>query len=408
MAKISIQDMAQAIAARHGLSQHDAEVFVSALFDVANAGLHEEKIVKVKGLGTFKVIGVRERESVNVNTGERVVIESHGKITFTPDTVMRDLVNKPFAQFETVVLNDGVDLDEMGRVQSSDDDDADDDSESGDVLAKDEAIPEENIEQAGPDAGNDEFVEDVHDDAETSEEEAVVETPPYVPVDDDIVQQDETPDIEPEPLEDKPVEDTDEGSVEGAENYGNEDAGYDNGEENGSFVSRHRGLFITLITVLVGAAAFTGGFYWGRTSVEPVVKTKTVYVVNKKHDVAAASADTLQRKDTIGTSKQDGLHTDTLKKAVKPDVKKGVATASQQYTAGSSELRNATAMVNTGAYRIVGTETTVTVKPGETLKGISKFYLGAGMECYIQVHNGIVDVKEGMKLKIPKLKLKKK
>ena len=110
MAKISIQDMAQAIAARHGLSQHDAEVFVSALFDVANAGLHEEKIVKVKGLGTFKVIGVRERESVNVNTGERVVIESHGKITFTPDTVMRDLVNKPFAQFETVVLNDGVDL----------------------------------------------------------------------------------------------------------------------------------------------------------------------------------------------------------------------------------------------------------------------------------------------------------
>ena len=232
MAKISIQDMAQAIAARHGLSQHDAEVFVSALFDVANAGLHEEKIVKVKGLGTFKVIGVRERESVNVNTGERVVIESHGKITFTPDTVMRDLVNKPFAQFETVVLNDGVDLDEMGRVQSSDDDDADDDCESGDVLAKDEAIPEENMEQAGPDAGNDEFVEDVHDDAETSEEEAVVETPPYVPVDDDIVQQDETPDIEPEPLEDKPVEDTDEGSVEGAENYGNEDAGYDNGEEN--------------------------------------------------------------------------------------------------------------------------------------------------------------------------------
>ena len=92
MAKVSIQDMAQAIAARHGLSPQDAEKFVAALFDVVNDGLHEEKIVKVKGLGTFKVIGVRERESVNVNTGERVVIESHGKITFTPDAVMRDLV----------------------------------------------------------------------------------------------------------------------------------------------------------------------------------------------------------------------------------------------------------------------------------------------------------------------------
>lgn len=80
----------------------------------------------------------------------------------------------------------------------------------------------------------------------------------------------------------------------------------------------------------------------------------------------------------------------------------------QATTASSLDLRNAAAMVNTGAYRIVGTDVIVTVKHGETLKGISKFYLGDGMECYIQVHNGVVDVKEGMKLKIPKLKLKKK
>ena len=106
MAKISVQDMARAIVGKYGLEQRDAEDFVSAFFDLINEGLHREKAVKVKGLGTFKVIDVRERESVNVNTGERVVIESHGKITFTPDSVMRDLVNKPFAQFETVVLND--------------------------------------------------------------------------------------------------------------------------------------------------------------------------------------------------------------------------------------------------------------------------------------------------------------
>ena len=100
-----------------------------------------KKAVKVKGLGTFKVIDVRERESVNVNTGERVVIESHGKITFTPDPVMRDLVNKPFAQFETVVLNDGVDLEEMGRIQEKEDDDMpsqDDGVSTGCVLDDDE------------------------------------------------------------------------------------------------------------------------------------------------------------------------------------------------------------------------------------------------------------------------------
>ena len=100
MAKISIQDIAKVVASKHGLPQSDAERFVAALFEVINDGLNNEKIVKVKGLGTFKVIDVRERESVNVNTGERVVIESHGKITFTPDPIMRDLVNKPFAQLE--------------------------------------------------------------------------------------------------------------------------------------------------------------------------------------------------------------------------------------------------------------------------------------------------------------------
>ena len=117
MAKVSIQDIAKAIVNKHGLSQSEAENFVTVLFDVLNEGLHKEKIVKVKGLGTFKVIDVRERESVNVNTGERVLIDSHGKITFTPDPVMRDLVNKPFAQFETVILNDGVDLEEMSNTQ---------------------------------------------------------------------------------------------------------------------------------------------------------------------------------------------------------------------------------------------------------------------------------------------------
>ena len=113
MGKISIQDLSQALVARNGLDKRNAAAFVSAMFDIIQTNLEKDKIVKVKGLGTFKIIDVDDRESVNVNTGERVLIEGHNKITFTPDALMKELVNKPFSQFETVVLNEGVDFEDM-------------------------------------------------------------------------------------------------------------------------------------------------------------------------------------------------------------------------------------------------------------------------------------------------------
>ena len=111
MAKI--QDLAKYLSKKHKIQQKEAERFLTALVDVLNEGLHYEKLVKVKGLGTFKVIEVKNRESVDVTTGERILIEGRPKITFTPDAVMKDLVNKPFAQFETVVLNEGVNFDNL-------------------------------------------------------------------------------------------------------------------------------------------------------------------------------------------------------------------------------------------------------------------------------------------------------
>mgnify|MGYP000874742458 FL=1 len=110
MAKTALQLIADTVAKKHKITIKDAEKFVSAMFDVMNEGLKTDKLVKVKGLGTFKVQAVKPRESVNVNTGERVLIEGHDKVSFTPDATMKELVNKPFAQFETVVLNDGVDF----------------------------------------------------------------------------------------------------------------------------------------------------------------------------------------------------------------------------------------------------------------------------------------------------------
>ena len=115
MSKISLSDLAQRLAEKSGISLQDAELFIRKMFDVANEGLQSDKLVKMKWLGTFKVMAVKDRESVDVNTGERILIEGRDKISFTPDNILKEIVNKPFAQFETVVVNDGVDFDEIDR-----------------------------------------------------------------------------------------------------------------------------------------------------------------------------------------------------------------------------------------------------------------------------------------------------
>ena len=115
MSKISLSDLAQRLAEKSGISLQDAELFIRKMFDVANEGLQSDKLVKMKWLGTFKVMAVKDRESVDVNTGERIIIEGRDKISFTPNNILKEIVNKPFAQFETVVVNDGVDFDEIDR-----------------------------------------------------------------------------------------------------------------------------------------------------------------------------------------------------------------------------------------------------------------------------------------------------
>ena len=115
MSKISLSDLAQRLTEKSGISLQDAELFIRKMFDVANEGLQSDKLVKMKWLGTFKVMAVKDRESVDVNTGERIIIEGRDKISFTPDNILKEIVNKPFAQFETVVVNDGVDFDEIDR-----------------------------------------------------------------------------------------------------------------------------------------------------------------------------------------------------------------------------------------------------------------------------------------------------
>ena len=113
MGKLTIQEIAAVLMQKNGFEKAEANRFASAMFALIQERLETDLLVKVKGFGTFKIIGVEARESVSVRTGERVVIDGHSKVTFTPDTTMKELVNKPFSQFETVVLNEGVEFDDL-------------------------------------------------------------------------------------------------------------------------------------------------------------------------------------------------------------------------------------------------------------------------------------------------------
>ncbi len=184
---IKIQDLAKIVATRHNKSEEEVTTFLDALVDVLLDGLHQEKVVKIKGLGTFKVTTVKERASINVNSGEPVVIEGHDKISFLPDTSMRDLVNKPFSQFETVPVNDGVEFEDIET--SVDVEDTQDAEETGEAIIDVEThetpqavalagLPE-NEPAAQPESENENEVpvaENEPDDVDITTEEAVTET----------------------------------------------------------------------------------------------------------------------------------------------------------------------------------------------------------------------------------------
>lgn len=151
MSKISLSDLAQRLAEKSGISLQDAELFIRKMFDVANEGLQSDKLVKMKWLGTFKVMAVKDRESVDVNTGERIIIEGRDKISFTPDNILKEIVNKPFAQFETVVVNDGVDFDEIDRkFENAEEDGSVSDSTLECVPDSDNSSVESFVEQDSP------------------------------------------------------------------------------------------------------------------------------------------------------------------------------------------------------------------------------------------------------------------
>lgn len=438
MGKVSVAWIAEAIAGKHGLTQKDAEQFVATFFDLINEALHEEKMVKVKGLGTFKVIDVRERESINVNTGERVVIESHGKISFTPDPIMRDLVNKPFAQFETVMLNDDVDIEELNAVSV-------DEEPLALVDEQPQEVEEEtNVAAAGPevvdeqplmneDLPQEETVPQLQEVEEPllevaerfveEESEQVVEEEPEQVVEEELsVEAEEQPQqameteaalmpVEASPVDDGPQPEEESSPVE-EEPLAAQDEDDEEEEKPSSFFERHETLLLTLSHLFVAAIALAIGYIIGMQHFDmdrPVVQETVVDSAARvsKTVVKPAAKDSV--KDSVKEKAQQVKEDKHLLKEKDVVNVPAAATHDQPATANDSkQLATANAMVKTGAYRIVGTAKTITVKKGDTMERLSRLYLGEGMSCYIQLHNGVAEVSEGMRLKIPKLELKKR
>lgn len=434
MDRMSVAEIAKAVAAKHGLTQENAEAFVLGFFDVLNSGLHADKSVKVRGLGTFKIVDVRERESVNVNTGERVTIEGHGKISFTPDPIMRDLVNKPFAKFDTVVLNDGVELDELnnvGGLSTADyaEEDTDEEFTETDNTTQDSAS--EGLEKLGVQANNTVYGEE---ETRVDNDENVIETTetaenimqedpldvvnqPILPADSDeteivesIFNSRKEPFVENE--EPSVVNDAEAAETENTEQEEAEDD--DEIDESPTFFERNKTVLLFLGSLFIAVVSFVGGYILGQSMASrPVFKTVEIYDEPKN----AVVADTVQTVDTVRNSVAQEEKTEPkteVKSAEKPTENKKAEAESAEETKEetphpeTAALSTAKRQVKTGAYTIIGTAQTVTVKKGQTLKKLSKLYLGDGMECYIQVHNNVEDLSEGMKIKIPQLKLKKR
>lgn len=437
MAKI--QDLAKYLSAKHKIQQKEAERFLTAVVDVLNDGLHYEKLVKVKGLGTFKVIDVKNRESVDVNTGERILIEGRPKITFTPDAVMKDLVNKPFAQFETVVLNEGVTFDNL--------------PEESEVPLADEPEPQPEIEQlmeekpAPEPVPEDEQPEEIIIPQETESEPVAPlaempvaevpepETPEETPVEEvALPESPEAPQGEPETLETlENLENLDD--LENLGKLGNlgklekpEEPATPAPQEAPEAAPKSSKSWIgwLLGMVAVGAAMYFLGYHNGRQAVGIVEESQVVAEGTTQAEAPQAPVDTIAqaaetekaaaqaaaakaKADSIAQAEAYAKAEAAKKAAYEAEVKKQQEEAlAQEKAADSKTLNNARNIVRTGAYNIVGTQQSVIVRKGQTLEKLSKMYLGPGMEVYVMVHNGVTEAKEGSTLKIPKLQVKKK
>ena len=461
MSKNSLNGLADKLAEKSGLSQIEAELFIRKMFDVCHQGLAADKIVKMRWLGTFKVTSVKERESVDVNTGERIVIEGRDKISFTPDNILKEIVNRPFAQFETVIVNDGVDFESIDKKYE----DSLEDEEQEESLEKPKPIIEvvEPTETPLPDVVSEETTQA---EAVSSSEPTTsgvidfLDVPENPSEDSSVVVIGEDSTIEPQttvsqevPTEEIPSSVSDDIQADSREENSNAEIEAETDAEieaDDEVEIRRRHFIIPKYVVII--ASFTlllliGGLGWfafnyGQMAAQrdhlelQLAQYKTDKNVVSKPANVKSQEQLLQekaRQDSLRMAKANDAikaaeRADSLKSAAvdkempvknlktdekSAELKKKSATDKKRDKAAEhakvvSDKYDSDPRVRTGAYRIVGVDQVVTVGEHQTMATLSKRYLGPGMECYIEALNGTSTIKSGQKIKIPKLELKKK
>ena len=381
MSKLNIYDLCSVLTSKNGLDDKESHRFIKAIFDVIQEGLDEDKIVKVKGLGTFKIIEVDDRESINVNTGERVLIEGHSKLTFTPDSVMKEIVNKPFSQFETVILNEGVDFPEpVVEEPAVEDIIADEPAEDKEIIVEpkiDNTVSEQSVEE------------------EPVAEKTVAEEP-----------------VAEEPVAEEPV--SKDSVVEFTDDNDNVQSGEENSVEESVFETSNNNSIlrwilsgVAVLLLILGAAY--GGYLYGRYELSEEIAYKQMKADLKTAEITTKKAQVAIKKDSVAqevdATKIGAMSIDNKDESANDEAKTETAkTSSDKYEAMDIRVR-------TGAYRIIGEDRTVKAKAGQTVEDIATKLLGPGMSCYVEVYNGLdgkATLKEGQTIKIPKLELKKR
>ena len=381
MSKLNIYDLCSVLTSKNGLDDKESHRFIKAMFDVIQEGLDEDKIVKVKGLGTFKIIEVDDRESINVNTGERVLIEGHSKLTFTPDSVMKEIVNKPFSQFETVILNEGVDFPEPAVEEPAVEDIiADEPAEDKEIIVEpqiDNNVAEQSVEE------------------EPVAEKTVAEEP-----------------VAEEPVAEEPV--AEDSVVEFTDDNDNVQSGEENSVEESVFETSNNNSIlrwilsgVAVLLLILGAAY--GGYLYGRYELSEEIAYKQMKADLKTAEITTKKAQVAIKKDSVAqevdATKIGAMSIDNKDESANDEAKTETAkTSSDKYE--DMDIR-----VRTGAYRIIGEDRTVKAKAGQTVEDIATKLLGPGMSCYVEVYNGLdgkATLKEGQTIKIPKLELKKR
>lgn len=402
-----ISELSSVLVAKYGLSQKEADAFVVQMFDVINSGLQSsDKQVKVKGLGTFKIQSVNARESIDVNTGERIVIEGRNKISFTPETSLKNRVNLPFSQFETVIINDGVDFSDIENNDGSDNAEVSDgvDNDEGSIADESPVLPEESRTK-------DEDVEAPSDiTSDTGDDNNALDESPVVSVGQDVEEPEHHDESEKTPDETDSYED-DIPSVPDVSRNEAQVAAHDvqpqTSGEHCHASGRSNKIIISLLAfiVLLCGLGIYGMFYYQNklSHCEDRILELEIVIDNFQEKVKKENVPSADSNKHIVTH-------DSIDRKANESVKDSVA-RKQSVPDDSNEINpdkyNKDPRIRTGAYRIVGIAKTITLKEDRSLSYISKRYLGPGMECYVEAVNEGKMFKKGETVNIPKLKLKK-